>query len=588
MKQPESSRSGGLKYQAGKKPARRLRGDDEIRLEPGQVLRIDLASGGCWYGHGFAHRQPYPLNVEPVVNTSFAVNNAQSPVWMCSAGFVIFADTTEALSVRSNEAGNGQLEIACPAEPLTVRVFSGRTLPAAHRKFLKAIHWPPPVPARSLLGDSIFCTWTQYPRCITQERVVEMARAIRAHGYPCSVITIDDRWESAFGELAFSREFPDPRGMINTLHDLGFRVLLWVTPFVNQEANTFAGLAGQGFLVPRRDGHGPALLKWWGGTAGLVDITNPATRQWYRDQLLRLKNDFGVDGFKIDGGDAKYQPDLSVSAWRHYAGPSGYSDLLLALFEEVAPGLCETRTAWLSQSRRIVWRQGGKDSHWGLDNGLKAMVTLGLHMSLMGYDIFIPDMIPGRVQTMVSDMPLPTDELFVRWTEVSALMPMVQFSYFPWNYAEPTARIARQYADLHKALEGYLHSQAGERRAPLFRPLWYDWPGRAEFFGVADQFMVGDDLLVAPVLSENQVARTVLLPPGEWRDGWTGESFADRIIVSHPAPCPGIPVFVRAGNRKLFAAVHQGLARIARGSISSGSTTTAYRCGLDRDLKVTG
>ena len=118
MKQPESSRSGGLKYQAGKKPARRLRGDDEIRLEPGQVLRIDLASGGCWYGHGFAHRQPYPLNVEPVVNTSFAVNNAQSPVWMCSAGFVIFADTTEQ-PVQRSQPGNERGEEGRDRQPGT-------------------------------------------------------------------------------------------------------------------------------------------------------------------------------------------------------------------------------------------------------------------------------------------------------------------------------------------------------------------------------------------------------------------------------------------------------------------------------------
>lgn len=587
-KRSTKARSGTLRCRVGEESARLLRGDQEISLQPGQPLRVDLASGGSWYGHGFAHRQPYPLNAEPIVNPSFAVNNTQSPVWMCSAGFVIVADTTETLSVRCNEGGNGQLEIVCPTKPLTLRLFSSRKLPAAHRKFLKAIHWPPAAPAKKLLGDSIFCTWTQYPRCITQERIVDMARAIRAHGYPCSVITIDDRWESAFGELTFSKDFPDPKAMVSTLHDLGFRVLLWVTPFINQEARTFSTLAEQRFLVPRRDGAGPSLLKWWGGTAGLVDLTNPSARQWYKDQLLRLKNEVGADGFKIDGGDAKYQPDLAASAWHRYAGPSGYSDLLLTLFEEVAPGLCETRTAWMSQSRNILWRQGGKDSHWGIDNGLKAMVTLGLHMSLLGYDLFIPDMIPGRVQTMVSDMPLPTDEFFIRWIEASAVMPLMQFSYFPWNYAEPTAQIARQYAELHKALEDYLHRQATGRTAPLYRPLWYDWPGRPEFYGVADQFMLGDDLMAAPVLAENQVARPVLLPPGGWRDAWTGEMFADQVLASHPAPCPGIPLFVRASNRKLFATVHRMLAGIPCGTITSGSTTTTYRCGLDRDLKVTG
>ena len=78
----------------------------------------------------------------------------------------------------------------------------------------------------------------------------------------------------------------------------------------------------------------------------------------------------------------------------------------------------------------------------------------------MGYDLLIPDMIPGRIQTLVSNLPLPTDELFIRWTEATALMPFMQFSYFPWNYSETTTVIALRYAQLHKALEDYLHEQA--------------------------------------------------------------------------------------------------------------------------------
>lgn len=578
-----------LSYTIGTGKPRRLTEDAELCMPIGTPIRFDLSSGGCWYGHGFAHRQPYPLNQEAVVNPDFAVNNIQCPVWMCSAGAVIRADTAESLSVRINEAASGNLEICCPAAPVVLRILTGPDLPSAHRRFLKDIDWPPPAPERNLLGDSIFCTWTQYPRCITQPRVLDMARAIRKHDYPCSVITIDDRWESEFGDLKFSPHFPHPKAMVGALHRQGFRVLLWVGPFINREARTFKELADRGFLVRSRNGAEPALLKWWGGIAGLIDLTNPAAREWFRARLLQLKHDFDIDGFKVDGGDAKYQPSPDTSAWHAFAGPSGYSDLLLELFEEVAPGMCETRTAWMSQSRRILWRQGGKDSHWGLDNGLQAMVTLGLHLGLLGYDIFMPDMIPGRVQTMVADMPLPTDELFIRWTEASALMPIMQFSYFPWNYAPPTAAIARHFARLHKALEGYLTQQTSAAgRGSLCRALWYDWPNHPEFYAVADQFMLGTDLMVAPVLHERQVARSVLLPPGEWRDAWTGRIHREPVIPSHPAPCPGLPLFVRAAKRGLFHRIHSILAEIPRGTISPGITSAFWQCGLNRDLNVTG
>jgi hypothetical protein len=106
---------------------------------------------------------------------------------------------------------------------------------------------------------------------------------------------------------------------------------------------------------------------------------------------------------------------------------------------------------------------------------------------------------------------------------------------------------------------------------------------------VADEFMLGADLLVAPVLDPGVTARDILLPPGSWVDAWSGTPFTGGTRLSaHPAPCPGIPLFVRAENRALGTALARSLAGIARGSVPAGVTTTTYRSGLDRDLSVTG
>lgn len=556
-----------------------------LTIAVGETVTIDLASGGHWYGHGFAHVQPYPLEAGEIVNDRFAVNNIQCPLWVCSAGYAVLAETVAVLDVRLNAGGDGQLRLQCDA-PFTLRIFHANTLPAAMQQVLAHLGWPNPAPPAAMLGDALFCTWTQYPRCLTQVRILDYARKIRAQGYPCRTMIIDDRWESSFGELSFSADFPEPQGMLNELRELGFAVWLWVTPFVNQESATFAELERRQILVPRKDGQGAALLKWWGGTAGLVDVSNPVGRDWLRERLQALQA-LGVAGFKIDGGDFKYHPAPAESAWAADPGPSGYSDALLALFEELAPGQCETRTAWLSQRRNILWREGGKDSHWGLDNGLAAMVTLAQHLAVMGYDILIPDMIPGRVQTMVADMPLPSDELMVRWTEATALMPIMQFSYAPWNYAPATAQAVAGYARLHKALEPYLAVQAAGRTAPLLRSLWYAAPEMADLYTVADAWLLGSDLLAAPVVTEGAISRDILLPPGVWCDAWTGEAHQGH-LAAHPAPCPGIPIFVRAENAALLAQVRAALREIERGSVPTGVTTATYCAGLDRDLPVTG
>ncbi len=415
-----------------------------------------------------------------------------------------------------------------------------------------------------------------------------MARQIRARGYPCSTLIIDDRWESCFGELTFSRDFPDPAAMIRELHALDFRVWLWVTPFVNQEADGFEELAQDRVLVPRADGAGAALFTWWGGTAGLLDVTAPQGRAFLRKRLNALQTQYGVDGFKIDGGDFKYQPASGIAAWHEYAGESGYSDALLSLFEDIVPGVCESRTAWLSQRRAILWREGGKDSHWGLDNGLAAMVTLALHLGLMGYDLLIPDMIPGRVQTLLSSHPLPTDELMVRWTEATAFMPFMQFSYFPWNYCAETEKVILAYAQLHKRLQTYLFEQTIERKAPLLRPIWYDAPHVEELFEVADEYLLGNDLLVAPVVECGCTSRDIVLPPGKWTDAWTGHPVAEGLHAGYPSPCPGIPLFVRSDRNDLLLLLREALAPISGRSVPSGVTTTTYSAGLDRDITVTG
>jgi alpha-glucosidase (family GH31 glycosyl hydrolase) len=558
----------------------------DFRLEAGESLIVDLREGGHWYGHGFNHDQPYPLDSAEVVNPRFAVNNIQCPVWMGSKGYLLFAETFAPLEVSINAGGDGLLNIRCECEAMTIRTFRGTDLPEAHRQWLTHIGWPNQAASESLFGDAFFCTWTQYPRCINQKRILDMGKAIRKHGYPCKRLLIDDRWENCFGELEFAgKDFPDPAGMIKELRAMGFEVWLWVTPFVNQEATGFEELAARNVLVPRKSGPGAATFRWWGGTAGLVDLTGPTGRDWYQAKLQALL-DLGVEGFKIDGGDYKYQPDAADSAWHADPGASGYSDTLLAFFEQSVPNRCETRAAWISQKRSVIWREGGKDSHWGLDNGLKALLTLGLHLGLMGYDQLIPDMVPGRVQTMRDDHPLASDELMVRWTECSAFFPFLQFSYFPWNYAEPTAETIAAYAHLHKALEPYISEQAQNRTAPLIRPLWYDQPDDQSLYAIDDCFQLGGDLVIAPVLDAGVRSRDITLPNGNWVDAWTGNAHQGK-LSKWPAPCPGIPVFVHSRNPELYRVLNPALSRIQRGRVSSG-TTTHWKAGLNRDLNVTG
>ncbi|MEN8255882.1 MAG: glycoside hydrolase family 31 protein [Verrucomicrobiota bacterium] len=559
----------------------------EINVPAGTTIRFDLASGGHWYGQGFASRPFFPLERGESVNESFAVGNTQSPIWMCSAGYAILAEMVEPLSLRFNVGGNNLLELRCDTQSLVIRIFHAATLPAAQQQLMKHLGWPNKITDPSVFGDAFFTTWTQYPRCIMQERVVGMAREIRENGYPCSTLIIDDRWESSYGSLTFSSDFPDPKAMMDELHGMGFRVILWTTPFVNVETEGFEDLAREGVVLRDKETGCGGVFKWWGGQAGLIDVTGPTGRDWLIEKLEYLKDGLGVDGFKIDGGDAVYMPPPDKADWAEDKGPSGYVDELLSVFEEASTMPCPNRTAWLSQGRSILWNLPGRDPHWGINNGLKSLVPVTLHMALIGYDILLPGIVGGRMQTADSSAALPMDEMMVRWAEIHAFMPTMQFSYWPWNYASPAADVIRQYAGVHKALEPYIFEQAKDRTSPLLRPIWYDAPEVEELYLVDDEFMLGSDLLVAPVLDPDTSARDILLPPGSWRDAWTGELCRGK-LSEHPAPCPGCGIFVREGNVELSNRLHEKLSEIQRGSVLSGTESSTYESKLDRDVAGMG
>ncbi|MFW5857285.1 MAG: hypothetical protein ACOCX4_05345, partial [Planctomycetota bacterium] len=121
-----------------------------------------------------------------------------------------------------------------------------------------------------------------------------------------------------------------------------------------------------------------------------------------------------------------------------------------------------------------------------------------------------------------------------------------------------------------------------------FRPFWFDHPERTDLVPVADQFLLGPDLMACPVLAPGVDARDVVVPEDGWVDAWTGEAVAAGMHAAWPAPCPGSPVFVRQANGPLVDAVCGALSGIQRGSVPAGVTTATYEAGLDRDLSVTG
>lgn len=305
-----------------------------------------------------------------------------------------------------------------------------------------------------------------------------------------------------------------------------FRVTLWVHPFISNDCPVFTLAEQQGYLA--KDASGTTLFTRWGKRkqAGLLDFTNNAAAAWWTQRLRDLQRQTGIDSFKFDDGETSWLPDNYTLQADKKFWPNIYSIKFVETVTQFGD-MIEVRVGHRTQRFPVFVRMLDKDSTWDYDNGLKTLVPSLLHFGLLGYPFVLPDMIGGNAYKG-----RPSKELFVRWAQANAFMPALQFSVLPWEYDEEVTELCRKVTQLHTQYTPLLLNLAQEATvsvAPMMRPTWWLCPTLEDCLTADQQFLVGDDLLVAPVVKHiNADTLDVVLPPGEWQQAGT------EIVTSGP------------------------------------------------------
>jgi alpha-glucosidase (family GH31 glycosyl hydrolase) len=376
--------------------------------------------------------------------------------------------------------------------------------------------------------------------------IIKYAGEIRKNNFPSKLFIIDDKWTSTYGDPEFDpKKFPDPEKMISFLHQNDFRIALWLTPFIEKKAQNYKYASDHHYLIMDPESNSPYLTEWWNGTAALVDLSNPEARLWFLGFMENLRKKYGVDGFKLDAGDAEYLEKPFISYGSITANE--YADLFAGLGTSFEAN--ELRVSWRAQSMGLIQRLRDKAPSWGAVDGLNSLIPHAMAAGLMGYSYVCPDMIGGGLDSGFKNKGYKLDEeLFVRWTEASALMPMMQYSLAPWKLAPENAAICRKYSDLHVSLGEYIYKLALQSRndgTPIVRPLFFEFPSDEKTYLIKDEFMLGDRFLVAPVLEKGAVTRKIYLPESTWIDLWTGRIFKGGQTADYHAPLDVLPVLIR-------------------------------------------
>ncbi|CQR48452.1 Alpha-xylosidase [Paraliobacillus sp. PM-2] len=392
-----------------------------------------------------------------------------------------------------------------------------------------------------LFQNPIYNTWIELTFNQNENDILRYTDDILANGLPAGVLMIDDGWSDYYGKWTFNKEkIPNPEHMIKKLHDKGFHVMLWICPYITPDTVEYRETRDKDLLIKNKDGK-PFITEWWNGHSAVLDFSNPDTITWMEKQLDNLER-MGINGFKFDGGDSLYYRQDNVTYGD--VTPDEQS-LLWAKFGEKYT-LNEYRVTTKAGGMSLLQRLCDKEHSWG-DTGIHALIPNSLLQGITGHPFSCPDMIGGGEYLNFIDCSdgLLDAELFVRHSEIACLMPAMQFSAAPYRILDAEhfedIRKSVQIRQKYQAIIDELVVHAKETGEPIIRYMTYCFPDEP-VEQVIDQFMLGDNILVAPVCEQGAMGREVYLPKGNWK-------YEEEIINSvgeyrYFASSAGIPIIL--------------------------------------------
>ena len=423
----------------------------------------DVASAGHWYGQGEAQtpdggpytRQPWPLDSGTVHDDAMAPAEylMTDPFWFTERGTGLWVDTRDVMDVSMNSRQRGVFGYAINgASSMDDTVFVERNAHDVYRDYIGITGTPAKSDATpAQYRTPLFNTWAQNYTAVSQQSVLDYAKGLHGAGIPVHTIQIDDGWSTHYGDFDFNSKFPDPKSLSQQIHAMGYDFGLWVTLWINNDAKNHAYAADHGYLLKSKaDPSKPCSVTWWNGTAGIVDLANPAAKAWYIAQLKNLQSTYGVDGFKFDTrffdescapARGLHRPRLHQA--RRRRSPTSSTSRARA---------CGCRGP-ASQKYGFVIREVDKGTGW---DSLQAGVAQAMAISTIGYPFVETDMIGGSL-----GQPPATKDVLVRWAQAASLMPLMYSSTSPLgvsnangsqNYDAQTAQLYAKAVHQHEAL----------------------------------------------------------------------------------------------------------------------------------------
>ena len=515
------------------------------------VLSLERHAGESFYGFGEQftdldkRNQVIDIrNIDPA-NTLSAGSYVGIPFYLSTGGYGLLLDSSKRSRFDMGSRTTASVGVEIDGSDMDLYLLAG-TMKEALAKYFDLTGRPVLTPPWS------FGLWmSSLPAYTSAEGVLAAADDFRARGFPCDLLHVDPVWmgqKSLVCDFHPGPGFPEMEGFRHELGERGFKLSLWVAPYVPVGSPLHDEGLAKGFFVKDPSGRvlvNEGAMNFWSVPFSYVDFTNPDAKEWYK-ACIRLLASQGVDVIKNDLGELGPDEALYHDGTEGPEGHNRYCQLYAtATFEACRDVFGEDAMIW---SRSGFIGAATTPCHWAGDvqadfEHMRGQLRAVLGAGMGGFVFFSHDTggFTGK----------PTPELYARWFQMGCFTSHMRahgcFPHEPWHYGDRVYRICLDYARLRYALLPTLYSAAArccEEGRPLAAALVLENQEDPAVRGIDDEYLFADSLLVCPVFG-GDTRRTVYLPYGGWFDFHTGAYLEGGVRIPIDCPLETMPLFVK-------------------------------------------
>lgn len=434
----------------------------------------------------------------------------------------------------------------------------------------------------------------------TPDETLAAAKGMRDKGIPCDVITIDGRaWQDTDTRFLMEwdpKRYDNPKAFCDQLKALDYKICVWEYPLVSTRNKRYQELADKGYFLKDKEGK-PFKFEFDLSAFGevltplpdssVIDFTNPEAYQFWKDEHRQLF-ETGVDSIKADFSEQVVPGMYAHNGDEGTRFHNSYTLLYnLCVYEAGREfhgdnALNWSRAGWAGSQRAPMQWAGDTGSTW---SGLAASVMGGLSWGMSGCPYYSTD-----IGGFYGEQPSP--ELFIRWSQAAVFCSHMRYHGIgprePWAYGEQAEQICREFIDLRYKLIPYLEKVCAEANAtglPVMRSMPLMFPDETALHSFDLQYMLGNDIFVAPVFQQGGKVR-YRLPMGIWRNLWTGEAREGGVTIQETMPINRIPVYVRDGAIIPFGPVVTHTGELSENNRIEALVTYGNECNTQNNKEL--